>query len=59
MDKALQAPYPQGFNDNIYHQGYISKLPDFDVDVLLDIRKRENAHMINVNMTMLNVKTVL
>ena len=27
----LQTPHPLGFNDNIYHVGNISKLPDFDV----------------------------
>ena len=40
--KLLQTPFPLGFNDNIYHQGNISKMPDFDVHVfsLLDIRRR-------------------
>ena len=27
----LQSPFPLGFNDNIYHEGNISKMPDFDV----------------------------
>ena len=27
----LQTPHPLGFNDNIYHEGNISRLPDFDV----------------------------
>ena len=38
--KLLQKPHPLGFNDNIYHEGNISRLPDFDVFSLLDIRKR-------------------
>ena len=38
--KSLQTPFPLGFNDNIYHQGNISKMPDFDVFSLLDIRRR-------------------
>ena len=38
----LQTPHPLGFNDNIYHEGNISRLPDFDVFSLLDIRKRNN-----------------
>ena len=38
--KLLQSPFPLGFNDNIYHQGNISKMPDFDVFSLLDIRRR-------------------
>ena len=35
-----QAPYPLGFNDNIYNEGNLSKMPDFDVFSLLDFRKR-------------------
>ena len=31
MDKILQSTSPLGFNDNIYHEGNISKMPDFDV----------------------------
>ena len=38
--KSLQTPFPLGYNDNIYHQGNISKMPDFDVFSLLDIRRR-------------------
>ena len=34
-----------GFNDNIYQEGNISKMPDFDVFSLLEIRKRKpRAH---------------
>ena len=29
--KLLHTPYPLGFNDNIYHEGNLSKMPDFDV----------------------------
>ena len=29
--KLLLTPHPLGFNDNIYHEGNISRLPDFDV----------------------------
>ena len=29
--KLLQTPHPLGFNDNIYHEGNISRLPEFDV----------------------------
>ena len=60
--KLLQTHFPLGFNDNIYHQGNISKMPDFDVLSLLNIRRRnrrsrgkrnqrtngpENAHLIS------------
>ena len=41
MDKT-KTPFPLGFNDNIYHQGNISKMPDFDVFSLLDIRRRNS-----------------
>ena len=32
----------KGFNDNIYHEGNIPKMPDFDVFSLLEIRKRKS-----------------
>ena len=38
--KRLQTPFPLGVNDNIYHEGYISKIPDSNAFSLLDIRKR-------------------
>ena len=37
--KRLQTPFPLGFNDNIYHEGNISKMPDIDAFSLLDIKK--------------------
>ena len=40
--KLLQTLHPLGFNDNIYHEGNISRLPDFDVFYFIDIRKRNN-----------------
>ena len=40
--KLLQTPFPLGFNDNIYHEGNISKMPEFDVFSLLEIRKRKS-----------------
>ena len=40
--KLLQTPHPLGFNDNIYHEGNISRLPDFGVFSILDIHKRNN-----------------
>ena len=40
MDKVITNTIHLGFNDNIYHQGNISKMPDFDVFTLLDIRRR-------------------
>ena len=41
--KFLQTPFPLGFNDNIYHEGNISKMPDFDVFSPLEIRKRKSS----------------
>ena len=38
----LQTTFPLGFNDNIYHEGNISKMPDFDVFSLMEIRKRKS-----------------
>ena len=43
--KLLQTPFPLGFNDNIYHEGNISKMPDFDVHFVLTLsesRKRKS-----------------
>ena len=40
--KLLQTPFPLEFNDNIYHEGNISKMPDFDVLTLLESRERKS-----------------
>ena len=40
--KLLQSASPLGFNDNIYQEGNISKMPDFDVFSLLEIQKRKH-----------------
>ena len=40
--KLLQSASPLGFNDNIYQEGNISKMSDFDVFSLLEIRKRKS-----------------
>ena len=37
----LQSASPIGYNDNIYQEGSISKMPEFDVFSLLEIRKRK------------------
>ena len=39
--KLLQSASPLGFNDNIYQEGNISKMPDFDVFSLLEIPNRK------------------
>ena len=38
----LQTPFPLGFNDNIYHEGNISKMRNFDVLTLSESRKRKS-----------------
>ena len=40
--KLLQTPFPLGFNENIYHEGNMSKMPDFDVLTLSESRKRKS-----------------
>ena len=40
--KLLQSASPLGFNANIYQEGNISKMPDFDVFSFLEIRKRKH-----------------
>ena len=35
--KVLQTYFPLEFNDNIYHESNISKMPDFDVFSVLEI----------------------
>ena len=58
--KLLQtASPPLGLNDNIYHERNISKMPDFDVFSLLDIRKRKLDLMVKGKKEMTNVKDVL
>ena len=48
--KLLQTPYPLGFNDTIYNEGNLSKMPDFDVFCLLEFRKRKaRSHGIKKN----------
>ena len=42
MVKFLRSPFPLGFNNNIYHDGNISKMPDFDAFSVLECRKRKS-----------------
>ena len=43
--------HPLGFNDNIYHEGNISRLPDFDVFSLFLISVNEISNlMVNAKM---------
>ena len=52
--KRLQTPFPLGFNDNIYHEGIISKMPDFDAFSLFDIKNVINDPMVSAKMAILN-----
>ena len=40
--KLLQTRFPLGFGDNIYHEGKVSKMPDFGVFSLLEVRERKS-----------------
>ena len=40
--KFLQSPFPLCFIYNIYHEGNISKMPDFDVFSLLECKRRKS-----------------
>ena len=57
--KFLQSPFPLGFNDNIYHEGNISKMPDFDVFLFWNVRNVKVDLMVNVKMATLSAKFVL
>ena len=57
--KFLQSPFPLGFNDNLYHEGNISKMPDFDVFSVLECKNVKVDLMVNVKMATLSAKFVL
>ena len=58
--KFLQSHFPLGFNDNIYHEGNISKMPDFDVFFLFwNVKNVKVDLMVNVKMATLSAKFVL
>ena len=58
--KCLQSHFPLGFNDNIYHEGNISKMPDFDVVFsLLECKKRKSRSHGKRKMATLSAKFVL
>ena len=40
--KLLKTLFPLGYNENIYQEGYLQKLPDFNVFSLLEIPKRKH-----------------
>ena len=48
--KFLQSPFPLGFNDNIYHEDNISKMPDFDVFLFWNVKNVKVDIMVNVKM---------
>ena len=39
IKKKKKKPFPLEFNDNIYHEGNISKMADFNVFSLLEFQK--------------------
>ena len=57
--KLLQTTSPLGFNDNIYHEGKISKMSDFDVCSLMEFRSIYPGFMVKGKKKITNVKDVL
>ena len=57
--KFLQSPFPLGFNDNIYYEGNISKMPDFDVFSVLECKKRKSRSHGKRKIATLSAKFVL
>ena len=56
----MQSPFPLGFNEYIYHEGNISKIPDFDVFFLFrNVKNVKVDLMVNVKMATLSAKFVL
>ena len=44
----LQSPFPLGFNDNIYHEGNVSKMPDLDYFLFWNVKNVKVDLMVNV-----------
>ena len=58
--KFLQSPFPLGFNDNIYHEGSLFKMPDFDgFFSVLECKNVKVDLMVNVKMATSSAKFVL
>ena len=57
--KFLQSPFPLGFNDNIYHEGNISKMPDLMFFLFWNVKNVKVDLMVNVKMATLSAKFVL
>ena len=55
----MQSLFPLGFNDNIYHEGNVSKMPDFDFFLFLNVKNVKVELMVNVKMATLSAKFVL
>ena len=57
--KFLQSPFPLGFNDKIFHEDIISKMPDFGVFLFWNVKNVKVDLMVNVKMATLSAKFVL
>ena len=57
--KLLQTPHPFGFNDNIYHEGNISRVPDFDVFFSFRYTKRNNQSHGKAKMEISGAKIIM
>ena len=56
--KLLQTHYPMGFYENIYHEGNLSKMPDFDVLSLLKFANIQLDYMKLSKMEIVTAKVV-
>ena len=45
----FQSLFLLDFNDNIYHEGNISKMPDFDVFSLLECNERKSRSQVTLS----------
>ena len=57
--KFLQSHFPLGFNDNIYHEGNISKMPEFGVFLFWNVKNVKVELTVNDKMATISAKFVL
>ena len=59
MDYLFAITFSLGFNDIIYHESCISKMPDFDVFLFWNVQNVKVDLLVNVKMATLSAKFVL
>ena len=55
----MQSSIPLGFNNNIYQEGNISKMPNFDAFSLLECKKRKGRSHSNEKTAILSAKCLV